>query len=93
MDRLAIGADRSQVLGMVLRQGITLAAVGIVVGLISAFALTRLMRNMLYEVQPNDPVTFVAVAAALLLIALTASFVPALRATRVSPTMSVRARS
>ena len=91
--RLALGADRSQVLGMVLRQGITLAAVGIVVGLISAFALTRLMQSMLYEVQPNDPVTFVTVAAALLLIALTASFVPALRATRVSPTMSLRARS
>ena len=85
--RLAIGADRSQVLGMVLRQGLSLAAVGIVVGLIGAFALTRLMQSLLYEVRPNDPITFVAVAAALLLIALMASFLPARRATRVSPTL------
>ena len=90
--RLAIGADRSQVLGMVLRQGLSLAAVGIVVGLIGAFALTRLMQSLLYEVRPNDPITFVAVAAALLLIALAASFLPARRATRVSPTIALGAR-
>ncbi len=88
--RLAIGADRSQVLGMVLRQGLSLAAVGIVVGLIGAFALTRLMQSLLYEVRPNDPITFVAVAAALLLIALMASFLPARRATRVSPMIALR---
>ena len=90
--RLAIGADRSQVLGMVLRQGLSLAAVGIVVGLIGAFALTRLMQSLLYEVRPNDPITFVAVAATLLLIALAASFLPAWRATRVSPTIALGAR-
>ena len=90
--RLAIGADRSQVLGMVLRQGLSLAAVGIVIGLIGAFALTRLMQSLLYEVRPNDPITFVAVAAALLLIALAASFLPAWRATRVSPTIALAAR-
>ena len=90
--RLAIGADRSQVLGMVLRQGLSLAAVGIVVGLIGAFALTRLMQSLLYEVRPNDPTTFVAVAAALLLIALVASFLPAWRATRVSPMIALRAQ-
>ena len=90
--RLAIGADRSQVLGMVLRQGLSLAAVGIVVGLIGAFALTRLMQSLLYEVRPNDPITFVAVAAALLLIALAASFLPARRATKVSPTIALGAR-
>ena len=90
--RLAIGADRSQVLGMVLRQGLSLAAVGIVVGLIGAFALTRLMQSLLYEVRPNDPITFVAVAAALLLIALAASFLPARRATKVSPTITLGAR-
>jgi predicted permease len=87
--RVAIGADRSQVLGMVLRQGLSLAAVGIVVGLIGAFALTRLMQSLLYEVRPNDPVTFVAVAAALLFVALAASFLPARRATRVSPTIAL----
>ena len=90
--RLAIGADRSQVLGMVLRHGLWLAAVGVVLGLIGAFALTRLMQSLLYEVRPNDPITFVAVAAALLLIALMASFLPAWRATRVSPTIALRAQ-
>lgn len=89
--RLAIGADRSHVLGMVLRQGLTLAAVGIVVGLIGAFALTRLMQNLLYGVRPTDPITFIAVAAAVLLSALSAAVLPALRATRVSPTLALRA--
>ncbi len=90
--RLALGADRSQVLGMVLRHGLSLAAVGIVIGLIGAFALTRLMQSLLYEVRPNDPITFVAVAAALLLIALMASFLPARRATKVSPMIALRAQ-
>jgi putative ABC transport system permease protein len=90
--RLAIGADRSQVLGMVLRHGLSLAAVGIVVGLIGALALTRLMQGLLYEVRPNDPITFVGVAAALLLIALVASFLPARRAIKVSPVIALRAR-
>jgi ABC-type antimicrobial peptide transport system permease subunit len=90
--RLAVGADRAQVLGMVLRQGLSLAAAGIVVGLIGAFALTRLMRGLLYQVGPNDPTTFAAVTAALLLVALLASFLPARRATRVSPVIALRAR-
>jgi ABC-type antimicrobial peptide transport system permease subunit len=90
--RLAIGADRPQVLGMVLREGLSLALVGIVAGLIGAFALTRLMQSMLYEVRPNDPLTFVAVAAALLLVALAASFLPARRATKVSPTIALGTR-
>ena len=90
--RLALGANRSQVLGMVFRQGVSLAGVGIVVGLIGAFALTRLMQGLLYGVRPNDPIRFVAVAATLLLIALAASFLPARRATRVSPTTTLGAR-
>jgi predicted permease len=90
--RLAIGADPSQVLGMILRQGLGLAAVGIAAGLLGAFALTRLMEGLLYEVRPTDPITFVAVAAGLLLIALLASFLPARRATRVSPIIALRAR-
>jgi putative ABC transport system permease protein len=90
--RLAIGADRAQVLGMVLRQGLSLAGVGIVAGLIGAFVLTRLMASLLYEVGPTDPITFVGVAAALLLVALAASMLPALRATRVSPTIALGAR-
>jgi ABC-type antimicrobial peptide transport system permease subunit len=90
--RLAIGADRSQVLGMVLRQGLVLTAAGIVVGVIGALALTRLMQSLLYEVQPNDPVTFIAVAAALFIVALMASLMPARRATKVSPTIALRAQ-
>jgi cell division protein FtsX len=90
--RLAIGAGRSQVLGMVLRHGLGLTAAGIVVGLIGALALTRLMESLLYGVRPNDPITFVAVAAALLLIALVASVLPARRAITVSPTIALRAR-
>ena len=89
--RLALGADRSQVLGMVLRQGLSLAAVGIVAGLIGAFALTRLMQGLLYGVGPNDPITFIAVTAAVLLVALLASVLPARRATRVSPMIALRA--
>lgn len=89
--RLALGADRTQVLGMVLRQGLSLAAIGIVAGLIGAFALTRLMRSLLYEVRPTDPTTFVAVAALLMLVALMASLLPARRATKVSPVTALRA--
>lgn len=76
---------------MVLRQGLWLAAVGIVAGLIGAYLLTRLMDSLLYDVRPNDPLTFAAVAAAVLLIALAASLLPARRATRVSPTAALRA--
>jgi predicted lysophospholipase L1 biosynthesis ABC-type transport system permease subunit len=90
--RLAIGADRSQVLGMILRQGLSLAAVGIVLGLLGAFALTWLMQSLLYEVGPNDPITFVAVTAALLLVALIASLLPAWRAIKVSPSIALRAQ-
>jgi len=89
--RLAIGADRSQVLGMVIRQGLLLAVIGIGAGLIGAYALTRVMKGLLYNVRPTDPLTFAAVAAALLLIALLASLLPARRATRVSPITALRA--
>jgi predicted lysophospholipase L1 biosynthesis ABC-type transport system permease subunit len=88
--RLALGAERSQVRTMILRQGLSLAAVGIVIGLIAAFVLTRLMASVLYEVRSNDPATFVAVIVALLLTALAASFLPARRATKVSPMSALR---
>jgi predicted permease len=90
--RLAIGADRSRVLGMVLRHALSLAAVGIGIGLAGAFALTGLMQSQLYAVRPHDPLTFVTVAAALLISALTASFLPARRATRVSPMIALRGK-
>lgn len=88
--RLAVGADRSQVLGMIVRQGLTLAGIGIGVGLAGALALTWLMQTQLYEVRPYDPVTFVAVPAGVLLVALLASLLPARRATQVSPIRALR---
>ncbi len=88
--RQAIGANRSQVLGMILRQGLRLAGAGIVVGLVAAFLLTRLMQSLLYQVRPADPLTFVAVPLVLLLIAVVASYLPARRATRVSPVIALR---
>ncbi len=88
--RLAVGADRTQVLALVLKQGLTLAGGGIVVGIIAAFLLTRLMRSLLYQVTPNDPWTFVAVPLALVGVSLLASALPAFRATRVSPLIALR---
>ena len=88
--RLAVGADRSQVLVMVLKQGLTLAGAGIAAGVFAAFLLTRLMQNLLYEVRPGDPGTFVAVSAVLAVVALLASAIPAYRATRVSPLIALR---
>lgn len=88
--RLAIGADRSEVLRMILRQGLTLAVAGVAVGLAAALLLTRLMQSLLYEVGPADPVTFVAVPIILLVVSLAASYLPARRATRVSPLIALR---
>jgi predicted permease len=88
--RLAIGANRMQVLGMILRQGVALAVAGIVVGVAGALALTRMMASLLYQVQPSDPVTFVSVPVALIAVAALASYLPALRATRVSPVRALR---
>ncbi|HUE87578.1 MAG TPA: ABC transporter permease [Vicinamibacterales bacterium] len=88
--RLAIGADRFEVLMMILRQGLTLAVGGVAVGVAAAFLLTRLMQNLLYEVKPADPVTFIAVPLILLLVSLIASYVPARRATNVSPLIALR---
>jgi predicted permease len=88
--RLAVGANRTQVLGMVLQQALTLAGAGIATGIMAALLLTQLMRSLLYEVRPADPITFVTVAAALVVVALLAGALPAYRATRVSPLIALR---
>jgi ABC-type antimicrobial peptide transport system permease subunit len=88
--RLAIGANRAQVLTMVLRQGMVLAGIGVGVGLVAALGLTRLMQSLLYQITASDPVTYVIVSVALLIVTLAASYLPALRATRVSPTTALR---
>jgi putative ABC transport system permease protein len=88
--RLAIGAERRQVLRLVLSQGLGLAAAGIVIGVPAAFALTRVMQSVLYQVRPTDPITFVVVPAVLVIVALAAAGLPAFRATRVSPLIALR---
>ncbi|HEX8030868.1 MAG TPA: ABC transporter permease [Vicinamibacterales bacterium] len=88
--RLAVGADRLQVLAMVLKQGLSLAAAGIMSGVVAALLLTRLMQSLLYQVRPGDPWTFAIVVTALVVVALIASALPAYRATRVSPLVALR---
>jgi putative ABC transport system permease protein len=88
--RLAVGANRAQVLRLVLRQALTLAGLGITAGIVAALMLTQLMQSLLYEVRPADPMTFIAVTVALIVVALLAGALPAYRATRVSPVIALR---
>jgi predicted permease len=88
--RSALGAMPRDVLLLVIRQGATLALGGIVVGSLGAIASTRWMRSMLFQVDPLDPVTFAAVGVALALVAIAATWAPALRAARVSPVTAMR---
>ncbi|HEX6965370.1 MAG TPA: ABC transporter permease [Gemmatimonadaceae bacterium] len=83
--RIALGAQTRDVMRLVLREGAMLAIVGVVVGGIGAFALTRLIAGLLYGVSPTDPISFAAVSAALIGIVLLASFIPARRATHIDP--------
>jgi predicted permease len=88
--RIALGADRLDVLRLVLRQGMSLALTGIVIGVGAAFALSRVIESQLFGVRATDPTTFVAVAALLGLTALAANLIPAWRATRVDPAVVLR---
>ena len=88
--RMALGAQRGQVVRLVVREGMRLAAVGITVGLAAAFALTRLMASLLYDVKPTDPSTYAVVAAALAATALAACCKPALQAAWVDPARAIR---
>jgi ABC-type antimicrobial peptide transport system permease subunit len=89
--RMALGAESGQVLAMVVRQGAALAGVGVILGLVLAFGLTRLMSAVLVDVSPADPITYGGVAIGLLFTALLASFLPARRAARVDPVVALRA--
>jgi putative ABC transport system permease protein len=88
--RLALGARPADVLRMVLRQGMTMVAAGIVAGVLGALALTRVLQGLLYGTSPTDPLTFAGVAALLAVIALVATYLPARRATRVDPLEALR---
>ncbi len=86
---MALGAQASDVLKMILRQGLALLFIGIAIGLAGAFALTRAMTSLLFEVSATDPLTFIAIALLLTMVALLACYLPARRATRVDPIMAL----
>jgi predicted permease len=88
--RMALGAARGRVLRLVIGQGMALAVIGILIGLAAAFGLTRLLGTQLYSVTPTDPTTFALVSFLLASIALVATIIPALRATRVDPVVALR---
>jgi ABC-type antimicrobial peptide transport system permease subunit len=87
---MSLGAQPSQVLRLVMGQGAKLALAGIVVGIAAALALTRLMRSLLFEVSPADPLTFAGIAVLLVAVALAACYIPARRAMRVDPMTALR---
>jgi ABC-type antimicrobial peptide transport system permease subunit len=88
--RMALGAERRNVFGMVLSQGARLAGLGIALGLVAALGVTRLMASFLYGVQPADPLTFAIVSLLLVGTALLACYLPARGATRVDPLIALR---
>ena len=88
--RMALGARASDILKMVLKQGLTLVSLGLACGVLGALALTRLLSSLLFEVQPGDPVILVLVSGLLVAVALAACYIPARRATKVDPMVALR---
>ena len=88
--RMALGASASNVLRLVIGHGMLIAGIGLAVGVIGAFAVTRIMGSLLYGVSATDPLTYIVLVAALGIIALIASYIPARRAMRVDPVIALR---
>ena len=88
--RVALGARRHDVLGLVLREALRLTALGVALGLVGAFVATRVLRSLLFEVKPTDPATFICLSLLLTFVALVASYIPARRATKVDPLVALR---
>jgi ABC-type antimicrobial peptide transport system permease subunit len=88
--RMALGAQRHNVLKLVLSQGIILTLIGVALGAGGAIGLTRLVKSLLFGVSATDPVTFVAIALLLSVVALLATYIPARRATKVDPLVALR---
>ena len=88
--RLSLGAQRRDILRLLLRQGIMLAGIGIALGLIGASAATQTLRSLLFGVSPTDPVTFIAITLLLGVVTLLACYLPARRATKVDPLVALR---
>ncbi|HVI70858.1 MAG TPA: FtsX-like permease family protein, partial [Pyrinomonadaceae bacterium] len=88
--RVALGAQRRDLFQMVLGRGLRLTLIGIILGVVGAFGLTRLMSNLLFGVSATDPLTFIGVAALLVIVALLASYIPARRATKIDPLVALR---
>ncbi|PYK27563.1 MAG: hypothetical protein DME52_03530, partial [Verrucomicrobia bacterium] len=88
--RMALGAQRTDVLKLTLSQGLRLVLIGVIAGLAAAVMLTRVMSSLLFGVSATDPVTFAAIVLLLMSAALLANYIPALRATKVDPMVALR---
>jgi ABC-type antimicrobial peptide transport system permease subunit len=88
--RMALGAKTKDVVGMVLRQGMALALIGVAIGLVGAFALTQVIRGMLFNVSSADPITYFSVPLLFAAAALLACLIPAFRAARANPIVALR---
>jgi putative ABC transport system permease protein len=88
--RMALGAQQSHILTMVIQQGFVLVGIGVAIGLAGAFIVTQFMTSLLYGVKAMDPTTFIGVAVILAIVALVASYIPARKATRIDPMIALR---
>jgi len=88
--RMALGAQRRDVLRMVMKQGARLALIGVAIGVVAALALTRFVSSMLFSVSASDPIVFVSVPVLLMVVTLVACYIPAMRAMKVDPMIALR---